>query len=178
METTELLNALFDQKKLGILRQFLRDREKQFYLREIAGLANVSVASTFRIVNQLVAIGVVEQIKVGKFKVYQIGTNDMVRFLESFIKEAKQILSVFVDKAKLLVGAERIILHGKETESRANVLLIGEGIDANEVKRICSEIREKYKFTVSSLTLSPDQFDQMSTMGLYSGEKKVLFVRS
>ena len=36
MDTIEVLNNLFDQKILRIMKLFLTDRERELYLREIA----------------------------------------------------------------------------------------------------------------------------------------------
>jgi len=57
------------------------------------------------------------------------------------------------------------------------VLLIGNNIDAGQVKAVCAEIKEKHNFIVSPLSLTPEQYGQMSQMGLYSGTKKMLYER-
>ena len=82
---------------------------------------------------------------------------------------------MFVDRIKSLEGIEKIILHGKQTNKKANVLVLGSNVDATQIKLISSEIKEKYDFTILSLTLTNEQYEQMSAMGLYSGEKQVLF---
>ena len=175
MENVKILEGLFDNKKLAVLRLFLQNKERQFYLREIAKETKVPIATTFRIIGRLVKLELVSQLKINKFKLYKIAENENIVFLEGFLKEGKRIVQQFADKVKLLSGVEEIILHGDETEEKANILLIGEDVDANELKRICAAIKEQYKFTISSLTLTREQFSQMSNMGLYSGRKKVLF---
>lgn len=175
MEEINILEGLFDPKILKIIRLFLNEKENEFYLREISNKVNVPIATTFRIVRRLLKLGLIEEIKIKKFKLYRIKEGSNIKFLESFIREEKRILEIFIDKIKNLSGINSIILHGKEKKDRANILLIGENIKANLVKQICVDIKEKYNFTISSLTLTEDQFKQMSSMGLYSGEKKTLF---
>lgn len=175
MENLNLLEELFDDKKLRVIKLFLQNKEKQFYLREISKQTKVPVASTFRIVKKLMELEIIKQIKVNKFKLYKTADNDNVAFLETFLREGKRLVQLFVERAKELSGIKSIILHGEETEEKANLLLIGTNIDSNEVKRICAEIKEQYNFTISPLTLTQEQFTQMSNMGLYSGKKTVLF---
>ena len=175
MENLKILESLFDKKKLKVLKLFLQEKDKEFYLREVAKSTGVSIATTFRIIQKLASLNLIDVIIINKFKLYKLAQNDNTQFLESFLKEGKRIVQYFVEEIKKLPSVEAVILHGKETEEKANVLLIGEGINANEVKRICGLIKEQYNFTVSALSLTKEQFAQMSTMGLYSGEKKVLF---
>jgi len=70
-----------------------------------------------------------------------------------------------------------VLLHGKQGNQRANVLIIGSDVDNAKIKEICGNIKEKYKFIISPLVLTAEQFKQMSSMGLYSGKEKVLFKR-
>ena len=175
MENLNLLEGLFDNKKLKVIKLFLQNKEKQFYLREIAKQTRVPIASTFRIIKKLMELELITQIKINKFKLYKTATNDNIVFLETFLREGKRIVQFFVEKAKELDGISSVILHGEETEEKANILLIGTNINSNELKRICAEIKEQYNFTISPLTLTQEQFTQMSNMGLYSGKKTVLF---
>ncbi len=176
MYNINLLEELFDQKMLRILRMFIANKDNQFYLREISKQCKVPVATTSRIIDKLLKLSLIKIIKIKKFKLYQLHTdNSNIRYLESFLREEKRILDFFLDAIKSMNGIISVIQHGEVLKDRANILVIGEGIDAAELKRIVAEIKEKYKFTISYLVLTEIQFRQMSTMGLYSGKKKVIF---
>ncbi|MDP7141653.1 MAG: hypothetical protein QF362_03000 [Candidatus Woesearchaeota archaeon] len=177
IDNIKLLEELFDKKVLKVLKLFLADKGNEFYLREIAKLSKVPVASTYRIITKLIALNIIDEKKIKKFKLYKIKQNKSTEFLESFIKEDKRIVEIFVESASKMPNVESLILHGSELKDRANVLIIGENIDSNLVKNICGEIKEEYNFTVSALTLAKAQFEQMSNMGLYSGKRKTLFER-
>jgi len=177
MHDENLLGNLFDLKSLKILRLFLDDKDKEFYLREISKKLDVPVATTFRIVKRLVELKVVEQIMIKKFKLYKLADNDNTLFLEGILKEKKRALEEFVNSAKNIDSIDEIILHGKETEKRASVLLIGETINAGSVKRLCAEIKEKHNFIVSVLSLRRDQFEQMKGMELFPKVKRSLYRR-
>jgi Fe2+ or Zn2+ uptake regulation protein len=172
---SRILEELFDNKILQILKLFFREKEKTFYLREITKLSNVPLATTYRIVNKLVHLQLIEIISIRKFKLYRLANNQKTQFLDSFLHEGKKLIQFFIDEITKIPEIEAVILHGKETEDKANMLVIGENIDPNAVKRVCGVVREQYSFTISTLTLTKEQFAQMSSMGLYSGKKKVLY---
>ena len=79
----------------------------------------------------------------------------------------------FLHAAAEITGINKIILHGKASKNKANLILIGENIVLPKVKQVCSEIKAK-GFNLSFIPLAPDQYQQMMKMGLYSGEKTVL----
>ena len=66
-------------------------------------------------------------------------------------------------------------MHGKLTKKKANLLLIGENILKNDVNNMMLDINTEYEFKLSALALTPDQYEQMTSMGLYSGEKETIF---
>jgi len=173
----DLLKELFDNKKLSILRLFYDEPDKNFYLREISKVSGVPVATVFRIIDKLVKLELIEQIKISKFKLYKLNDNEKTRFLGQFVKKQKQVLQVFVSKIKYLEGLENVYVHGKEEKNRANVFIVGQKIDANEVKRVCSEIQDQFKYRITPLILTKEQFDQMGSMHLYSGVKRIIFQR-
>ena len=175
IETPKLLEQLFDKKKLKIIKLFIAEKNKEFSLSEVAKKTEVPVASTFRIINQLAALGLLEQSQIKHLKLYMLAESKAVRYLESFLKEEKQILELAIDRLKKVPGIEQIVLLGTPTKNWANLILIGDRIDNNIVKPICAEIKEEYKFTVSTLLINIEQYEQGIAMGAYSGMKKVVF---
>ena len=175
MENKDILEQLIDQKIIKILRIFFENDKKQFYLREIAKNTGVSAASTFRLLNKLVQLKVIDQIMSAKFKTYLLSDNETTRFLGQLIKREKQILQVFITRVKIIPGMEEVILYGKEDKDKANVLLIGNNIEAGTIKDVCSGIKEEFNYTITPLMLNREQYDQMNKMGLYPDKKRILF---
>ena len=173
----EVIEELIDHKVISILKVILSEKEKQFYLKEISEEAIVPIATTYRILQKLKDLSIINEIKIGKFKVYNAATNDKVVFLDSLIKGEKKALKQFVNKVKELTGVKSIILQGKNIDTKANIIIIGDNVNTDTLKEISYNIKEKYDFTVSYLILPQYQYDQMLEMGLYSGQKKVLFQR-
>jgi len=175
MQEIEILEELFDKKIIEILKCFFRDQAKEQYLQEISKKSNVSMASCSRILSKLERLEIIEVKMVSRFKLYKLDENDKVKFLSKLFKEDLKVMQKFAGAASKIKGIKAIILHGKEQKDRANVLLIGENINPGEVKALCSEINNKYKFIISPLALTADQYNQMSQMGLYSGQKRILW---
>lgn len=174
MEELSVFEELFDKKIIAVLKTMFKESRKQFYLQELSEEAKVPMATTLRILNKLNRLEIVEISKVSRFKLYSLYDNKKVKFLASIFKMDLRIMDKFVEMAKDLPGLKKVILHGKEHNDRANVLLIGDDIDTGEIKRISAEIKEKYKYTINPLSLTEMQYEQMSQMGLYSGNKKTL----
>ena len=175
----KLLEHLFDKKLLKILRLFLADKDRQFYLREVAKQSKVPIATTSRNVQKLLSLDLITLIKINKFKFYKLNKdNPNIKYLESFLREESRIIDIFIDSVKKVPGVHSVIEHGEIGKDRANLLILGDTVEAAELKAIVADIKEKYKFTISYLTLTLEQFNQMSQIGLYSGDKKVLYQKT
>ena len=146
-------------------------------LREISKKSGVPVASTFRIINRLLSMNLIRLVRINKFKLYKLANTKETDFLKNILKKDKNILGFFVDRIKDVEGISQVILHGREAKDKANILLIGENINPSLVKALTYEIKQQYNFNISSLSLTHEQYRQMLSMGLYSGEKKNLFTR-
>ncbi len=172
MEPGEILESLFDSKILKIIRLFLKNEDTEYYLREIARQARVSPASTYRILKKLQEVGLVEMREIKTAKLYRLAKNKNSEFIKSIMEV--DVLEYFVESASKL-GMEEILLLGQKGKTKSNVLLLGNNIDVSQIKLIIAEIKEKYGYTINQMTLSREQYEQMSSMGLYPGTKKVLF---
>lgn len=175
MSKQQLIRQMFDNKILNVLDVFLKNKENQFFLKEISQQSKVSLTSCYRIVRKLVKLFVVKELKVSRFEVYQYNDVDENKFLEEIVIEEHNYIDEFVQKAKVVPGVMQIILHGIETKDKANLLVIGRGVDSGVFKPLSADYRLNKKFNISVLTLDPDQYAQMTDMGLYSGKKKILF---
>ena len=69
MNHGEILDNLFDVKKINILRFFLANPGKQFYLKEISDNVNVPIATTHRILKLLVKLEIIIETKISKLKI-------------------------------------------------------------------------------------------------------------
>jgi len=175
MEPSEIMENLFDNKIVKILKFFLKNDNGQYYLREISRNTRVSPASTYRILNKLVELKILDINEIKTAKLYSISNNKAVDFMKSIFEV--DVIQHFIEQAALMPQVNEILLLGKKEKAKANVLVLGENINKADMKLLIGEIKEKYDFTINQMSLSREQYEQMSAMGLYPGNKKVLFRR-
>lgn len=168
----EVLAQLVDSKKARVLEVILHSNEEMF-LKEISQKSQVPMASTFRILRELVAAGILTKRQWKTSKVYSCAHTEKTEFLKELFYNEYDGVAEFVQLLGNLEGVQNVILHGSQRKGKANVLVLGEHIDGNKVEEACQKIREK-GFELSYLTLTKKQYDQMAKMGLYQGEKKVV----
>lgn len=176
MEPSETLFSLFDSKKVGIIKLFLREEGKQYYLREIAKLAKVSPASTYRILKKLTAIQVLKMTEIKTAKLYSLESNKTVDFLKSILEV--DIVQYFIEKASQVTGVEEIYLYGKKEKNRAVIFIIGSNIDANQLKVVIGDVKAKYSFNILDMCFTKEQYEQGVSHGLYPEMKKNLYKRA
>ncbi|MFP4656964.1 MAG: hypothetical protein ACLFNK_05300, partial [Candidatus Woesearchaeota archaeon] len=70
MSEKDLLESLFDDKLVRVLRVFFQFAQKKFYLKEVSEYSKVSMATAHRILTRLVKLNIITEIKISKFKVY------------------------------------------------------------------------------------------------------------
>jgi Fe2+ or Zn2+ uptake regulation protein len=171
MEKGELLGSLIDAKKAAVLRVLLNSGD-ELCLKEVTEKSKVPVTSTFRILQELVDLGIIDKREWKNSKTYPCRNGERVDFLREIFHEQKDAVQEFVNDIKDFHGIQRIILHGKR-DKKANLILIGEGINNRRVAEVQEEINKR-GFELGSTILTSEQYEQMSKMGLFSGEKKVL----
>jgi len=170
----EILEALIAPSLLKLMKFFINHDDQKYYLREIAKQTRLPPATVHRLLNRLVDDDIIEIEHVKKFKLYYFNI-EANRFLLDLFQDRKSAVAEFIRSIKEFDGVQMIVLHGKEEKKSANVLVIGEEMDTESIKRNALYMSDKYKFNLILLTLTPDQYNQMSSMGLYPGKKKILF---
>jgi hypothetical protein len=173
-----LLERLFDNKLISVLRLFLDNPDQEFYLREISRESRVPVATTFRILKKLRELEIIREKNIKKFRIYSLIEDKNSSYLRNIFSEKESVIDYFVKQASGINEIFFIILYGKEEKDKASILVIGEGVHNEKIREITDEIKEKHGFILNVLTLTKEQFNQMSSIGLYSGEKKILFRRN
>lgn len=170
----EIFESLVNPSTLKILRLFINNEDQQYYLREVARVTKVPPASTYRILQVLVDKGILTIQTIKRFKLYALN-QESSNFLIELLQDRKSAVTEFVNSVREFDGVQMVILHGKEEKDKASVLVIGKDMDTDSIKRNAVYLGEKFKFNIILLTLTPEQYNQMSSMGLYSGKKRVLF---
>lgn len=176
-DTNHTILQLIDENTSKILKILINNSDKDFNLRELAREAKVPVASTHRILNKLCKMQMVGKIEINKFKVYKFNPTEKNKQLSSIFEIKKPAMEQFVDYVKQLNEVEEVIQQGDVADKKANVLIIGNKIDAKMIDSFVEEIKLKNDFEISFVALDQNQFRKMTSMGLYSGKKLNLFSR-
>lgn len=176
MARIELVQGLMDKKKLAVL-DILFNSDEEMYLGEIAKAAKVPAATTYRIINEMVKLGLVKINQIKKLKLYSVDKNEKTLFWGNILRKGVQVLDEFISIVKVIPGLQEIMLHGETTKDRANLLIIGENLDEGVLKGAVGAIKEKHGFTITYLPLTLLQYKQMSAMGMYGERKKILWER-
>jgi len=174
MDKKQVLERLFDKKIIKILRLLINNPDREFYLREIAKLTKVPPATTFRIVKMLKELELIQEKKNRYLKLYSANQKNLAMFTE-LLEDKSAALKEFVEFVSKLQGVIQIILHGEEGKDRASIFIIGANSDHEAINAKVVEIKERFAFSIIHTFLSPDQYAQMSSMGLFSGKKVNLF---
>jgi hypothetical protein len=175
MEPARILEELLDKKTLTVLRLLSANPEKQYYLREIQKATRVPVATVFRIINRLVALEVVEVVKLKqRIKLYTYGKGKEAKFVEQLIEVRRGAVEEFVESCRAIPGIVQVILHGRRQKDRANFLIIGDDVPTAPLVAAWAALKERMDFTAIYLILGPHQYAQMVEMGLYAGDRQVL----
>ena len=175
MVETDILKSLIGPKMGRILQIFVDNDQTEYYLREISTLSSVPVASVFRIIDRFVKLSIIDVIYIKKIKLYKLSKTKEAFILSKLFKQEISPIDVFVDKINNIGGVNQIILHGKPTKSKANILIIGDNVDSLLISDAIQGIKGAYQFIITSLALTHEQYSQMLSMGLYSGEKKIVY---
>lgn len=178
MEHGKLLEGLFDSKRLAVLKFFILRKGREFYLQEAVRETKVPLATCYRAVRKLVELGLLQELKVKRFTLYRCMDSPDIEFLEGLVKESGRILEEFIAKVKEDSHIEEIIVSGQEREDRSFVILIGQSINNTLVKSLVSDIKTQKGYTLIHTSLEREQYEQQIALGLYPGEKKVLFKRN
>lgn len=166
-----LLASLFDNKTVEVLKK-LMDKKDVFYLRDISRDTGVSLATTFRIVQKLVGLGLVQKVRQDKFTFYTL-----VRGTPIYNEVSSLIVGSPTDPVQMLkVGLEaryasQFQLFGLEGNDK-KLFIVGQSIDEEHIKQLMVKILEQTSIRYDYLVLAPQQFEQMKSIGLISKDIK------
>ena len=131
----EVLSQVFDDKTVKILENIL-EKKDIIYIRELAKETGVSLATTFRIIQQFLKLGLVKKESQGKFNFYKVKI-DAPLFIElSNIILGKKVN--IIEIIKNIVPDKKIFQNKKN--SNEFFIVSNEDIDLN---KILSEVQKQ-----------------------------------
>ncbi|MCF7865976.1 helix-turn-helix domain-containing protein [Candidatus Woesearchaeota archaeon] len=174
MEKKEILENLFDKKIIKVLKLFINNPSEDYYLREIAKLTRVAPASVHRILKTLMSADIIREEKNKHLKTYWFNSNNS-KFLIDLLEDKTSAIQEFTQFISSVSGVQMAVMHGREEKDKASILIMGDELDKDSIREKVVDIKQRYKFNIIYLVLLPDQYEQMVSMGLYPGQKKILY---
>ena len=155
----KLLETVFDEKIIGVINALLSQDTDFFSIREISEKTDVTVSTTFRIVQSLETVGFVKKIKRGRIKFFQIQkTSKSYKQLADLLGQDIDIYTIIKNK----VGEDTELFTPKKDKNKIFIITEEDIDDAKLSKEIAKISSKKIKL----MSIDPQQFQKMKTMGL------------
>ena len=165
-----LLSNLFDAKTVDVLKKLLIKKDR-FYLRDLSRETNVSLATTYRIVQKLAKLGLVLKEQNDKFTFYKLA-KDSPAYRELYsliIGTAPDPISALRTNLAEKYGSDfsLYLLKGKEKK----VFVVSNIAENKDVRAVVDEVSNKMGQKLNHLVIKPAQFKQMQEIGLINKAK-------
>jgi hypothetical protein len=177
MNFKESVTGLIDHKLTAVLGVFIRNPNKEYCLNEVTNESKVPVATTHRMLRKLLKLNLIKFNKIKTLRLYSLNDTDAISYLSTLFEDSDAHINEFIEAVRNDPNIDNITQYGKETKDRVNLLVIGRNVNSEPIKANIYNIKEKYGITLNTLILEPEQYEQMSDMGLYSGRKKTLYMK-
>ena len=169
-EKSVLLAQLFDHKTIEILKKLLLKKDI-FYLRDLSRETSVSLATTFRIIQKLLGLGLVSKDHQDKFTFYRINRESQV-YKEIYalvlgstpdpIDLFKQLL-----KEKFVGLFQAYVTKDKDRK----IFVVSEHISQTDADTIAQTVQATTSAKPNYMVITPAFFEQMQTIGLITKDK-------
>ena len=167
-EKTQLLASLFDKKTVEVLRRLML-KQNNFYIRDLSKETGVPLATTFRIIQKLTGLGLVQKKEVEKFVFYSINkeapiynevytlvfgtTNDPMELFKKSLRERYSgAFTAYQDKDK-------------------KIFIVSDLLKENEVADLAAFVYQKTEVKPNYILVTREFFQKMQDMSLIQKEK-------
>ncbi len=156
----DLLGKIFDIKTVQVIKVLLTKRGR-FYLRDLSRESGVSLATTYRIVQKLKAIGIVYKDGKEKIEFYELDRNsDNFAIIKEIFFESEQKPAEIIKKTLHEIhGLEPRIYYEKTNENK--IIVVSSLTEKKEIHNLKEKLDEEVKVVL----FSNSQFIEMKNAG-------------
>ena len=167
---SKLLANLFDKKTIEVLKKLLLKKDV-FYIRDLSRETLVSLATTFRIVQKLVGLGLVTKDVQDKFTWYKLQRDsDIYKEIYALVMGATpDPIDMLKQQLKEKFAAAFNAFMTKDKDKK--IFIVSDIVKQADVDEIANKIHEVAGSKPNYMVITPQFFDQMQTIGLISKEK-------
>ncbi|MBT4595884.1 helix-turn-helix domain-containing protein [Candidatus Woesearchaeota archaeon] len=175
MDGVEGLEKLIEKKLLLLIKTILSEPNKEFYLQELSEKSKVPIATTFRLLNKLIELKLIEERKISRFTIYKLSKNKEIEFLSKLFKFEIDPIKEFSDLVNAKFAISSIYRQGEKSDKKSNLVILGYDIEANQISEIAKEIKVNYNYLINFIILTPEQFKQMENMGINTNKHHLIY---
>lgn len=160
----KLLAEIFDEKMVRLL-QCLLMKEDIFYLRTLSRESGVSLATTHRVVQRLLKMGLVTKEVKDKIRYYRLAKSSPV-FRELYsviIGTSANPIAMLKDNLNEEYGDKASVYTSKNGKQ---IFVISNNVKPDFLRETCETIQKVTGVKLGALLVSPVQFKQMRVIGL------------
>jgi DNA-binding transcriptional regulator YhcF (GntR family) len=159
-----LLEQVFDTKIIHVIEALINHPTEFFSIRELADQSNVTISTTFRIVQSLEKVGFVKKVARGRIKYFQIqrASKSYKQFSDFLGQEQSTEIIVKAKLDSLYDGADVEIYLPKKDKDKIFLITEEDLDDAHLSIELTTSLGRKVK----AMSISPKQFDKMKKIGL------------
>jgi len=163
----KLLSTIFDEKIVAVLSALLSKRS-DFGVRELAREAQVSTATTYRIIQKLKVLGVIVKTRHGKSTFYAVKKNSVAynQFYNLIAGPRPSPADVLRRELDSKVGASnyRLLIRGQGSDKK--IFVVSDKLTASTHSEITKIVEEASGRKLAFACISIQQLKQMQDMGL------------
>ena len=166
----DVLSKVFDPKTIAVIYALL-DKTGRFYLRDLSRESGVSLATAHRIVQKLVAVGMVRKDESDRIKFYEIDrSSDSFGILAGVLLDnVKTPAEILKDRLGTLHGSEPRIFIDREDTSK--IVVVSSLIDKGNIDDITGFVKEEIGIEINPILFSNTQFIEMKKAGFVDSRK-------
>ena len=169
-----VLERLADKRAITILKVFATKPDGKFTMAEIQKKTKLPVATTFRQLKELSKEGFLNEETVKHLHIYSLGKGEHAQTMASLLYEHPEPLRLFLERVEQVAGVEEIVMHGK-SENGANLVVVGKIEGKAAINDAVAIALDRYSYKINHLVVEPEQYETMANMGLYPGNRQVLY---
>ncbi|MEM2874000.1 MAG: winged helix-turn-helix domain-containing protein [Candidatus Nanoarchaeia archaeon] len=168
IEKAQLLANLFDRKTVEILKKLLL-KTGNFYIRDLSKETGVPLATTFRIIQKLTTLNLVQKKEMDKFVFYSVNKEAPI-----YNEVQNLVFGTTNDPIELFKKALRERYGGSFTayqDKDKKIFVVSDILKEAEVSDIANFVQQKTEIKPNYILITRDFFQKMQEMGLIQRDK-------
>lgn len=165
-----MLEQLFSSRtRVKLLKKFLLNPEKKYYVRELTREVGERINSVRRELDNLNRLGLLIYFNQNQKKFYQVNTDFLLYSeLTSLLTKAQSLLEdKLIDKVRKINNIKYCVLTGRfvqNDEVQTDVFIVGNNLNQAKVKEVIKKLEKHYDQEINYTVMTVQEFSHRSEM--------------